>query len=261
MSQNVAKSVDINEVEKFSKIAAEWWDINGKFKPLHKFNPVRLEYIIQNIKNKFAYKLQSPDGLHPLKNIRILDIGCGGGLLSVPLARLGASVTSIDASANNIKTLQAKINEVQQQENSKLDITTLATSAEELLASMNTTENKSTYDIVLNMEVIEHVADEHSFMQASSQLMANDGLMFLATLNRTLKSLLTAKIGAEYILNWLPKGTHDWQKFFKPSELAKLLEANHCKIDEIKGVSYNIFKDEFYLSQDVSVNYMIMASK
>lgn len=229
-------SINQQEVEKFSAIADEWWDPNGKFKPLHKFNPVRLKYIIDTI-NK------------PLIDFTILDIGCGGGLLSVPLARLGAKVTGIDASEKNINVAKAYA------EREGLEIEYLCTSVEELEKS-----NRK-FDIVLNMEVIEHVEDVESFMRSSCNLLKPEGLIFVATLNRNLKSFAFAKIGAEYILNWLPKGTHDWKKFFKPHEIVNLLEKNNINIEELKGVSYSPFNDKFTLTDDLSVNFMVVGKK
>ncbi|MDX1948887.1 MAG: bifunctional 2-polyprenyl-6-hydroxyphenol methylase/3-demethylubiquinol 3-O-methyltransferase UbiG [Rickettsiales bacterium] len=235
------KSINPQEIEKFSRIADEWWNPNGKFKPLHKFNPTRLEYIV-----KVIFEKPSTINHQPLT---ILDIGCGGGLLSVPLARLGAKVTGIDASEKNIQVASLYA------EREEIEIEYLCTSAEELSA-----QNRK-FDVVLNMEVIEHVADVESFMQASCNLVKEGGLILIATLNRNLKSLAFAKIGAEYILNWLPKGTHDWNKFLKPSEIHNLLETNNCKPLEAKGVTYKPFKDKFELSDDLSVNYMILARK
>ncbi len=234
------KSINPDEIEKFSRIADEWWDPKGKFKPLHKFNPVRLDYIIKNLLTPSTINHQP---------VTILDIGCGGGLLSVPLTRLGARVTGIDASEKNIKVASLYA------EKEGLEIEYICSSAEEIAA-----QNRK-FDIVLNMEVIEHVADVESFMQASCDLVKSGGLILIATINRNLKSLAFAKIGAEYILNWLPKGTHDWNKFLKPSEINKLLEANKCKQIEAKGVIYKPLKDKFELSDDLSVNYMILARK
>ena len=236
-----AKSIDKDEVAKFSAMAEEWWDLNGKFKPLHKFNPVRVGYI----KDRAASHL----GVDSLKDVEILDIGCGGGLLSEPLARLGAKMTSIDASEKNIKI--AKLHA----EKSGLGINYQCTSAEELAAM------GKKFDIVLNMEVVEHVADVESFLKASCELLKPGGIMFLATLNRTAKSFALAIIGAEYVLKWLPKGTHNWEKFLKPSEVERHLRVSGLGLQELQGVSYNPFKDEWRLSSDIAVNYMMVINK
>lgn len=249
-------SINQQEVEKFSAIADEWWNPNGKFKPLHKFNPVRLAYIkdvisrqLSVVSNHDLENKSQTNNYQPLSGVEILDIGCGGGLLSVPLTRLGAKVTGIDASEKNINVAKAYA------EREGLDIEYICTSAEEL----EKTNHK--FDIVLNMEVIEHVADVESFMKASCGLVKEDGLMFVATLNRNLKSFAFAKIGAEYILNWLPKGTHDWNKFFKPHEITNLLEKNTLRVVELKGVSYSPFTAKFSLTDDLSVNFMVVGRK
>ncbi|PIR37669.1 MAG: bifunctional 3-demethylubiquinol 3-O-methyltransferase/2-polyprenyl-6-hydroxyphenol methylase [Alphaproteobacteria bacterium CG11_big_fil_rev_8_21_14_0_20_39_49] len=236
-----SKSIDENEIAKFSAMADEWWDLNGKFKPLHKFNPVRIEYIRDNVLSHF-----DKEGF---KGLKFLDIGCGGGLLSEPMARLGADVTSIDASEKNIKIASLHA------EQSGLKIDYQCTSAEELA------KKGGKFDVVLNMEVIEHVANIGSFVQASADLLKPEGLMFIATLNRTLKSYALAIVGAEYILRWLPKGTHDWKKFLKPSEVEELASENGLKLKEIQGVSYNPLIDKWKLSDDVDVNYMMLFGK
>jgi 2-polyprenyl-6-hydroxyphenyl methylase/3-demethylubiquinone-9 3-methyltransferase len=234
-------SVNLDEVEKFSKIADEWWSETGKFKPLHKFNPIRLQYIISTLKSHFE--------VTKIEGLKVIDIGCGGGLLSVPLARLGANVTGIDASEKNIKV--AKLHA----EKEGLNINYLHTSAEEVFAT------GEKFDCVLSMEIIEHVEDVESFMQACAGLVKEGGLIFVATLNRTPKSYLNAIIGAEYVLRWLPRGTHDWKKFVKPHEIFKLFEQNQINFKEAKGVKYNILKDEFALSDDLSINYMMVGKK
>jgi 2-polyprenyl-6-hydroxyphenyl methylase/3-demethylubiquinone-9 3-methyltransferase len=236
-----AKSIDESEIAKFSAMADEWWDLNGKFKPLHKFNPVRIAYIRDNVLSHF--------NKDDFKGLSFLDIGCGGGLLSEPMARLGADVTSIDASEKNIKIASLHA------QKSELDINYQCTSAEELA-----TKSKK-FDVVLNMEVIEHVADVEAFMQASCDLVKPGGLMFVATLNRTLKSYGLAIIGAEYILRWLPKGTHDWNKFLKPSEIDAHISNNAMKLKSLQGVSYNPLLDKWKLSDDLNVNYMMLTVK
>ena len=232
-------SVNKKEIEKFSKMAAEWWDPEGKFKPLHKFNPIRIKYIKDNI--IYSFKLKSKE--QPLQKINILDIGCGGGLLSEPMARLGANVTGIDASDKNIKIakLHAKKN--------KLNINYFCSSPEKL-------KIKKKFDVILNMEIIEHVEDINFFIKSCSKLLKKNGLMFVATLNKTLKSYVFAIIGAEYVLRWLPIGTHDWEKFVKPEDLKNILSKNNLKIEKIDGMNFDIFKDEWNISKDTSINYI-----
>ena len=232
-------SVNKKEIEKFSKMAAEWWDPNGKFKPLHKFNPVRIKYIKEHIINNFKLRIKKK----PLDKINILDIGCGGGLLSEPMTRLGANVTGIDASNKNINIakLHAKKN--------KLKIDYLCSSPEKL-------KIKKKFDVILNMEIIEHVEDINFFINSCSKLLKKDGLMFVATLNKTLKSYMFAIIGAEYVLRWLPIGTHDWEKFVRPEDLKKILSKNSLKLEKLDGMNFNIIKDEWRVSSDTSINYI-----
>jgi 2-polyprenyl-6-hydroxyphenyl methylase/3-demethylubiquinone-9 3-methyltransferase len=232
-------SVNKKEIEKFSKMATEWWDPRGKFKPLHKFNPIRIKYIKENIIHNFKLKNKTK----PLEKINILDIGCGGGLLSEPMKRLGANVTGIDASDRNIKIakLHAKKN--------KLNIKYACSSPEKLKV-------KKKFDVILNMEIIEHVEDINFFIKSSSKLLKKNGLMFVATLNKTLKSYVFAIIGAEYVLRWLPIGTHDWEKFVKPEDLKNILLKNSLKLDKLDGMNFNIIKDEWSVSKDTSVNYI-----
>ncbi len=232
-------TINKKEIEKFSKIAEEWWDPTGKFKPLHKFNPVRISYIRENISKTFDIK--NNDKI--LKGIKILDIGCGGGLLSEPMARLGAEVVGIDASDKNINVakLHAKKN------NLKIDY--FCTSPENFK-----TDKK--FDVILNMEIIEHVEDVSFFLKSCSRLLKKDGLMFVATLNKTLKSYLFAIIGAEYILRWLPIGTHEWEKFIKPEDLIDITKKCDLTLDDLKGVKFNIISDEWKMSSDKSVNYI-----
>ena len=232
-------SVNKIEIEKFSKMASEWWDPNGKFKPLHKFNPIRIKYIKENIISSFKLKNNNK----PLEKINILDIGCGGGLLSEPMTRLGAKVTGIDASDKNIQIakLHAK--------KSKLNINYLCSSPEKIKV-------KKKFDVILNMEIIEHVEDINFFLKSCSKLLKKDGLMFVATLNKTLKSYVFAIIGAEYVLRWLPIGTHDWEKFVKPDDLKKILSENNLKLEKLDGMNFNIIKDEWSISRDTSINYI-----
>ena len=232
-------SVNKKEIEKFSKMATEWWDPNGKFKPLHKFNPIRIRYIKENIIQNFKLKAKK----RPLQKINILDIGCGGGLLYEPMTRIGANVTGIDASDKNINIakLHAKKN--------KLNIKYLYSSPEKL-------KIKKKFDVILNMEIIEHVEDINFFIRSCSKLLKKNGLMFVATLNKTLKSYVFAIIGAEYILRWLPIGTHEWEKFVTPEDLKSILLKNNLKLDKLDGMNFNIIKDEWSVSTDISVNYI-----
>ena len=237
-------SVNKKEIEKFSKMAAEWWDPSGKFKPLHKFNPIRIRYIKENIINSFKLKSKKK----PLDKINILDIGCGGGLLSEPMTRLGANVTGIDASSKNINIakLHAKKN--------KLKINYLCSTPEKL-------KIQKKFDVILNMEIVEHVEDINFFINSCSKLLKKNGLMFVATLNKTFKSYLFAIIGAEYVLRWLPIGTHDWEKFVKPEDLKKILNKNNLKLEKLDGMNFNIISDEWSVSSDTSINYIVKSIK
>ena len=275
-------TINKKEIDKFSKLADEWWDPEGKFKPLHNFNPVRLRYIKDTITKKFGNKSEKL----PLKDIKILDIGCGGGLLSEPLSRLGATVTGIDASDRNIKIAKMHL------EKSKLNINYYCSSPEKFVA-------KEKFDVVLNMEIVEHVDNVDFFLLKSSELLKKNGLMFIATLNKTLKSYVFAIIGAEYILKWLPIGTHDWNKFLKknglmyvatinktlksylfaiigaeyilkwlpigthdwdkfvrPDKLRDIARKNSLKFNKLDGVKLDLFLNNWKLSKDSSVNYI-----
>ena len=240
------KSNTINKLEiaKFSKIAAEWWSPNGKFKPLHKFNPIRIKYLKENIIEHFKLKQTNS----PFKGLNILDIGCGGGLLSEPITRLGAKVTAIDASKKNIQVAKfhAKKN--------NLKINYLCSSPEKLNL------NKK-FDVVLNMEIVEHVEDLNFFIKKSSNLLKKNGLMFIATLNKTFKSYVFAIIGAEYVLRWLPIGTHDWEKFVKPDNLVSLAINSNLKLKKLSGMKFNPIVDKWSLSNDKSVNYIAKFKK
>ena len=240
------KSNTINKLEiaKFSKIAAEWWSPNGQFKPLHKFNPIRIKYLKENIIEHFKLKQTNS----PLKGLNILDIGCGGGLLSEPITRLGAKVTAIDASKKNIQVAKfhAKKN--------SLKINYLCSSPEKLNL------NKK-FDVVLNMEIVEHVEDLNFFIKKSSNLLKKNGLMFIATLNKTFKSYVLAIIGAEYVLRWLPIGTHDWEKFVKPDNLVSLAINSNLKLKKLSGMKFNPITDNWSLSNDKSVNYIAKFKK
>jgi 2-polyprenyl-6-hydroxyphenyl methylase/3-demethylubiquinone-9 3-methyltransferase len=237
-------SVNKKEIEKFSKMADEWWDPSGKFKPLHKFNPIRIQYIKENIIGNFKLKNKKK----PLDKINILDIGCGGGLLSEPMTRLGANITGIDASSKNINIAKhhAKKN--------KLKINYICSSPEKL-------KIKKKFDVILNMEIVEHVDDINFFINSCSKLLKKNGLMFVATLNKTLKSYMFAIIGAEYVLRWLPIGTHDWEKFVKPEDLKNILHKNNLKLEKLDGMNFNIIKDEWSISSDTSINYITKSIK
>jgi len=232
-------TINKKEIEKFSKIAEEWWDPRGKFKPLHKFNPIRISYIKDNIIKSLKLKNQEK----PLQKVRILDVGCGGGLLSEPMKKLGAEVVGIDASEKNIQIakLHAKKN--------NLDINYFCSSPENFTKKMK-------FDVVLNMEIVEHVEDVDFFLKSSAKLLKKGGIMFVATLNKTLKSYLFAIIGAEYILRWLPIGTHEWEKFVKPQDLIEILKKYDLKLDCIDGMKLDIIKDQWNISSDKSVNYI-----
>lgn len=234
-------SVDPAEVAHFASMAEEWWDKNGKFKPLHKLNPTRLDYITANICFTFNRDMKSKS---PFKGLRILDIGCGGGLVCEPLAALGATVVGADATPQNIKVASLHASE------SGLDIDYRNTTAEAL------SEAGEHFDIIINMEVLEHVADIQSFLQACNVMMKKDGIMLFSTLNRTPQSYLAAIVGAEYILRWLPVGTHHWKKFLKPSEIKRAMEGTGFTVKEFKGMSYNPLKDKWRLSNDLSINYL-----
>ena len=237
-------TINKKEIDKFSKLADEWWDPEGKFKPLHNFNPVRLRYIKDTITKKFGSKSEKL----PLKDIKILDIGCGGGLLSEPLSRLGATVTGIDASDRNIKIAKMHLKK------SKLDIDYYCSSPDKFVA-------KEKFDVVLNMEIVEHVDNVDFFLLKSSELLKKNGLMFIATLNKTLKSYVFAIIGAEYILKWLPIGTHDWNKFLTPGDLINICKNNSLNLNDLIGVKFDILKNEWIVSEDSSVNYLAQFSK
>ena len=232
-------TINKKEIEKFSKIADEWWDPNGKFKPLHKFNPIRIQYIKENIIKNFNL----PKNNEPLSGINILDIGCGGGLLSEPMSRLGASVTGIDASEKNIQI--AKLHS----KKNKLKINYICSSPERINV-------KKKFDVILNMEIVEHVEDIELFLKSSSNLLKKNGLMFIATINKTLKSYIFAIVGAEYILRWLPIGTHEWEKFVKPEDLKKILYKNNLSLSKLDGMNFDIIKDQWKISNDLSINYI-----
>ena len=233
------KTINTKEIEKFSKLAEEWWNPNGKFKPLHKFNPIRIEYVRDIIIKHF--KIKNPK--KPLNKFSLLDVGCGGGLLSEPMCRLGADVTGIDASKKNIEISKIHAKE------KKLKINYLNTPPEKL-------NTKKKYDIILNMEIVEHVDNLNYFIKTCSNLLKKNGLMFVATLNRTLKSYIFAVVGAEYILKWLPIGTHEWNKFVRPKELSEICFKYNLKLNEESGVVFNLVINQWKTGNDKSVNYI-----
>ena len=238
-------TVNQEEIQKFSKLADQWWDANGKFKPLHTFNPIRIKYIIDKCSSHF--KLNKHEN-KTLSKLKILDIGCGGGLVCEPLTRLGAQVTGIDASYKNIEV--AKIHA----KKSNLKIKYLNASPEK-----NKINEK--FDVILNLEVVEHVDNLDLFLKSSSELLKKNGIMFIATINRTFESYIKAIIGAEYVLRWLPIGTHDWQKFLKPEEIEKKFKQLNLDKTDLNGLKFNIFSNNWSLSSDCSVNYIIVAKK
>ena len=238
-------TINKEEIQKFSKLADEWWDVNGKFKPLHMFNPVRIEYILHEVTKHF--KLERNKKLL-LKNLEILDIGCGGGLISEPMARLGGNVTGIDAAEKNIKVASIHSKE------SDLKIKYLNKSPEQL-------KEKEKFDIILNLEVVEHVDNLDLYLQSCYSLLKKNGLMFTATINRTLTSYIKAIVGAEYILRWLPIGTHDWNKFIKPEELQSMLSSKKFITNNVKGLEFNPFFNKWKKSDNLSVNFIICSLK
>ena len=238
-------TINKDEIEKFSQLADEWWDVEGKFKPLHMFNPVRIKYILDIASTHFKLNLNQN---YPLKNLEILDIGCGGGLISEPMCRLGGRVTGIDASKKNI------IIAATHAKKDFLKINYLNKSPEEMYE-----ENK--YDIILNLEVVEHVDDLDLYLKSCNSLLKKNGIMITATINRSLTSYIKAIIGAEYILKWLPIGTHDWNKFLKPEELERKLTDLNLKVKDISGLSFNPLLSKWKKTQDLSVNYIISVQK
>ncbi|HTT48091.1 MAG TPA: bifunctional 2-polyprenyl-6-hydroxyphenol methylase/3-demethylubiquinol 3-O-methyltransferase UbiG [Pseudolabrys sp.] len=239
-----SSSVDENEIERFSRHAAMWWDTRGPMASLHKFNPVRLAYIRDKVAEHFGRDAKKLDCL---KGIRMLDIGCGGGILSEPLARLGAQMFGADPSHENVAIASAHAKE------NGVDVDYRATTAEELAAA------GEQFDVVLAMEVVEHVVDVNAFIATCASMVKPGGLMFAATLNRTLKSFALAIVGAEYVLRWLPRGTHQWDKFVTPNELEIAIERGGLRVTGERGVVYNVFADRWQLSSDMDVNYMLMA--
>tara|TARA_B100000780_G_C21022425_1_gene409786 strand:- start:235 stop:963 length:729 start_codon:yes stop_codon:yes gene_type:complete len=241
----LTSTINKDEIEKFSRLADEWWDVEGKFKPLHMFNPIRIKYILDICSEHFSLDLEREKSLEGLK---ILDVGCGGGLISEPMARLGGDVTGIDASEKNIKIASAHAKK------NSLSIKYLNTSPEKMI-------KEKKYDIILNLEVVEHVDDVDLYLKSCGDLLKKNGILFTATINRTLISYVKAIVGAEYILRWLPIGTHDWNKFLKPEELEKKLNHLNLNVKDISGLSYNPLFNKWKKTSDLSVNYIITVQK
>ena len=239
-------TVDDAEVERFSAMAAEWWDPKGKFRPLHKFNPIRLSYIRDQVAARFG---RDPQSARPFEGLRFLDIGCGGGLLCEPMARLGATVVGVDPAERNVEV--ARLHAAQ----GGLTIDYRASTAEELA------DAGEKFDVVLNMEVVEHVADVELFVARTAEMVKPGGLMFVATINRTLKALGLAIIGAEYLLRWLPRGTHQFEKLVRPAELEAALTKAGMAVTDRTGVTYNPLADRWSRSKDMDVNYMLLAER
>ena len=243
-----ASSINAGEVAKFEKLANEWWDAEGKFKPLHMLNPCRLEFITDHLSLNFQKDMILEK--KPLKGVKVLDIGCGGGLLCEPMARLGAEVLGIDVVEKNIKVASLHAKKM------NLDIKYRHISAEDLL------REKTGFDVILNMEVVEHVENPGFFIEMCSNLLKSGGLMFCSTINKNLKSYLFAILGAEYVMQWLPKGTHDWNKFIKPNELKKLFFNFDLIVKDTKGFVFNPISWGWELSKsDFTVNYAVCATK
>lgn len=247
VSETRATTVNPDEIARFTAMAEAWWDPTGKFRPLHQINPVRIQFIRDNVCRHFGRDVNAD---LPFAGLDILDVGCGGGILSEAMTRLGANMTSIDAGERNIEIAKAHA----AQTGLKIEYRNVYPE--------NLAREERKFDVVLNMEVIEHVADPELFMGACAHLLNDNGCMVMSTMNRNVKSLLLGKIAAEYILRWLPIGTHDWKKFFKPSELARLVRPHGLEFTALKGMVYNPLKDTWALSDtDLDVNYLAFAEK
>ena len=243
---SLGSTVDPVEIEKFRRMAEEWWDPRGKFRPLHRFNPVRLGFLKERLCRHFG---RDPKADRPLAGLRLLDIGCGGGLVAEPLTRLSAEVVGIDATARNVEVARVHAAE------GGLTIDYRHAAAEDLA------EAGESFDTVLALEIVEHVASLDAFVAASARMVRPGGLMVVATLNRTLKAFALAIIGAEYVLGWLPRGTHDWKRFVRPSELEAAMRASGLALAETAGVAFNPILDRWSLGSDLDVNYLAVATK
>jgi 2-polyprenyl-6-hydroxyphenyl methylase/3-demethylubiquinone-9 3-methyltransferase len=249
---DATSSQDYEEIEQFNKLAAQWWDEDGPFKPLHRLNPARLQFICQSLTHHFGNVVKrdvAGDTVLPLKDISIVDIGCGGGLVAEPLARLGAGVTGIDASVHSIQVATAHAQQM------NLPVTYICTSAENLCST------EATFDVVIALEIVEHVANVQDFFQSCTQLVAPGGVLIVSTLNRTWQSYAVAIAGAEYVLRILPRGTHNWHKFLSPAEIAHSLRELNFSFVNLQGLSYSIFKQEWSLSNKLNVNYIGCAKR
>ncbi|MDI1280519.1 bifunctional 2-polyprenyl-6-hydroxyphenol methylase/3-demethylubiquinol 3-O-methyltransferase UbiG [Brevundimonas sp.] len=240
-------SIDPADVARFSAQAAEWWDARGPFAPLHKFNPARLKFVRDRAAERFGRDVKTRA---PFAGLSLLDIGCGGGLIAEPMRRLGFAVTAVDASSENIGTARAHAAE------QGLEIAYRAATVEQLEA-----EGAGPFDVVLTLEVIEHVADPEAFIRACSRRVKPGGLMIVATLNRTLKALALGKIAAEYVLGWVPPGTHDWQQFLKPDEIRRMLSTEPLAVSGPFGLAYDPLADRWSESDDTAINYMMVATR
>lgn len=246
-TQTCANTIDSEEIERFSRIADEWWDTEGKFKPLHRISPVRIDYIKEKVSEHYGKDISAEA---PLSRLKLLDIGCGGGLVAEPMARLGAQVTAVDASEKNIKVASLHAQQA------GLEIDYRATSPEAM------GDDAESFDVVLALEIVEHVSDIPAFVQACSRLVKPGGMMVWSTINRTPKSYALAIVGAEYVLRWLPVGTHQWQKFVRPSELGVQLQAQGLTLSHMTGMVMNPLTFQWRLNEkDVSVNYLLCAHK
>lgn len=244
-NENATTSIDRDELAKFAAMADEWWNPKGKFRPLHKFNPVRLGFIRESIETHFSIE----KGLvQPYKGMNFLDIGCGGGLVSEPLARLGAKVTAIDAEEVNVQIAKAHL------ESSDVEIDYRVSTVEEMLP-----ENAKKFDVVVCLEVVEHVNSPHQFLKNAGSLVAKNGMIIIATINRTTKAYLLAILGAEYVLRWLPRGTHQYDKLVTPLEVQSAFEEIGLQVDAPTGVTFNPLLDSWRVSTDTQVNYMQIA--
>jgi 2-polyprenyl-6-hydroxyphenyl methylase/3-demethylubiquinone-9 3-methyltransferase len=240
-----ASTVDLAEVARFERLAETWWDPKGPMRPLHKFNPVRLAFIRDEACRRFGRDRRAP---RPLEGLRILDVGCGGGVLSEPLARLGARVTGLDPAEGNVRVARLHA------ESAGVPVDYRSETVEDVVAA------GERFDVVLAMEVVEHVADVRAFTAACCAAVAPGGVLVMATINRTMRAFALAIVGAEYVLGWLPKGTHQWEKFVTPEELEEAVEAGGLAVETVQGVVYSPLRDQWSLSRDTAVNYMVTAA-
>jgi len=246
MGSPAPSSALADEVAKFAALADQWWDPAGPFRPLHKFNPARIRYVRDRLAAHFGREALSSQ---PFAGLNLIDIGCGGGLISEPMARLGFSVTGVDAAEENIGVARMHA------ERSGLPIAYECALVEDIV------QRPKRYDVVLALEIVEHVADPQAFLKTAAELVAPGGALIAATLNRTLKSLALAKFGAEYVLRWVPAGTHDWRMFVRPSELTRGLRSGGLLVNDLTGMSYDLLTDSWRASKDLDINYLVMAQR